>query len=109
MDNKEKLLVLDIFNRFDMEIVAGKSGIKREITESDIKRPGIELAGFWKYFTPERVNLIGKTEISLLNELEAGFLRKRIEQFFSYDPVCINVSSGEAVPDILIEKSQKNG
>src|SRR6056297_1755609 len=101
MDNKEKLLVLDIFNRFDIEIVAGKAGIKREITESDIKRPGIELAGFWKYFTPERVNLIGKTEISFLNELDADILKHRIEQFVSYDPVCIIVSSGEKVPDLL--------
>ncbi len=109
MDNKEKLLVLDIFNRFDIEIVAGKAGIKREITESDIKRPGIELAGFWKYFTPERVNLIGKTEISFLNELDADILKHRIEQFVSYDPVCIIVSSGEKVPDLLIEKAQEKG
>ncbi|RCW45694.1 MULTISPECIES: HPr(Ser) kinase/phosphatase [unclassified Halanaerobium] len=109
MDNKEKLLVLDIFNRFDIEIIAGKAGIKREITVSDIKRPGIELAGFWKYFTPERINLIGKTEISFLNELEADILKQRIEQFVSYDPVCIIVSSGEKVPDLLVEKAEKEG
>jgi HPr kinase/phosphorylase len=61
MIDEDKVLVLDIFNRFDLEIKAGRSGIKREVKVSDIKRPGIELAGFWKHFVPERVNLIGRT------------------------------------------------
>jgi len=81
MIEEDKVLVLDIFNRFDLEIKAGRSGIKREVEVSDIKRPGIELAGFWKHFVPERVNLVGRTELSFLRGLEESILKERIEEY----------------------------
>src|SRR6056297_899769 len=109
MNDKDKLLVLDIFNRFDLEIKAGRSGIKREIKVSDIKRPGIELAGFWKHFAPERVNLIGRTEISFLKGLDEAILKERIDEYVSYNPVCVIVARGEEIPNYLIDKANKNG
>lgn len=109
MNEDDKILVLDIFNRFDLEINAGRSGIKREIEVSDIKRPGIELAGFWKHFAPERVNLLGRTELSFLRELDKNILKKRLDEYVSYNPVCIIIARGEKVPDYLIKKSNENG
>lgn len=109
MNEDDKVLVLDIFNRFDLEIQAGRSGIKREVQVSDIKRPGIELAGFWKHFVPERVNLIGRTEISFLKGLGNEILKERIDEYVSYDPVCIIVARGETIPNYLIDKANENG
>jgi HPr kinase/phosphorylase len=109
MNEEDKVLVLDIFNRFDLEIRAGRSGIKREVKVSDIKRPGIELAGFWKHFAPERVNLIGRTELSFLKGLGEEILKKRIDEYVSHDPVCIIIARGEAVPSYLIDKANENG
>ncbi|SFL60248.1 HPr(Ser) kinase/phosphatase [Halanaerobium salsuginis] len=109
MANYDKVLVLDIFNRFDLEIKAGRSGIKREITVSDIKRPGIELAGFWKHFVPERANLIGRTEMSFLRALEADLLKKRIDEYVAYNPVCIIVARGEKIPDYLLKRADESG
>lgn len=109
MVDENKVLVLDIFNRFDLEIKAGRSGIKREIEVSDIKRPGIELAGFWKHFVPERVNLIGRTELSFLRGLDYKILKERIQEYVGYDPVCIIVARGEKIPDYLLEEANRNG
>ncbi|KXS49219.1 MAG: HPr kinase/phosphorylase [Halanaerobium sp. 4-GBenrich] len=109
MNEEDKVLVLDIFNRFDLEIRAGRSGIKREVKVSDIKRPGIELAGFWKHFAPERVNLIGRTELSFLKGLGEEILKKRIDEYVSHDPVCIIIARGETVPSYLIDKANENG
>jgi len=109
MNEEDKVLVLDIFNRFDLEIRAGRSGIKREVKVSDIKRPGIELAGFWKHFAPERVNLIGRTELSFLKGLGEEILKKRIDEYVIHDPVCIIIARGEAVPSYLIDKANENG
>src|SRR6056297_1785781 len=109
MIDEDKVLVLDIFNRFDLEIKAGRSGIKREVEVSDIKRPGIELAGFWKHFVPERVNLIGRTELSFLRGLDYKILKERIQEYVGYDPVCIIVARGEKIPDYLLEEANRNG
>jgi len=109
MIDEDKVLVLDIFNRFDLEIKAGRSGIKREVKVSDIKRPGIELAGFWKHFVPERVNLIGRTELSFLRGLDEQILKERIDEYVEYNPVCIIVARGEEIPNYLIERSNQQG
>ena len=109
MADEDKVLVLDIFNRFDLEIQSGRSGIKREIKVSDIKRPGIELAGFWKHFAPERVNLIGRTELSFLRGLDERILKERIEEYVDYNPVCIIVARGELIPDYLLERADQKG
>ncbi len=107
MPDHDKVLVLDIFNRFDLEIKAGRCGIKREIEVSDIKRPGIELAGFWKHFYPERVNLLGTTEMSFLRGLDEEEFNERIEEYVSYNPVCIIVARGEEVPDFLLQRAEE--
>ena len=109
MIDEDKVLVLDIFNRFDLELQAGRSGIKREVKVSDIKRPGIELAGFWKHFVPERVNLIGRTELSFLRGLDEKILQKRIKEYVDYNPVCIIVARGEDIPECLLGKANEKG
>jgi HPr kinase/phosphorylase len=109
MIDEDKVLVLDIFNRFDLEIKAGRSGIKREVKVSDIKRPGIELAGFWKHFAPERINLIGRTELSFLRGLDDQILKDRIDEYVNYNPVCIIVARGEQIPEYLIAQTNKKG
>lgn len=109
MIKEDKVLVLDIFNRFDLEIQAGRSGIKREIRVSDIKRPGIELAGFWKHFAPERVNLLGRTELSFLRSLDNDLLKDRIDEYVEYNPITIIVARGEKIPSYLLERAEQKG
>jgi len=107
MNDSDKVLVLDIFNKFDLEIKAGRCGIKREITVSDIKRPGIELAGFWKHFYPERINLLGTTEMSFLRGLDEGEFFSRIDEYVDFNPVCIIIARGEDVPSYLLDKAEE--
>ncbi|ADQ14282.1 HPr(Ser) kinase/phosphatase [Halanaerobium hydrogeniformans] len=109
MAEEAHVLVLDIFNRFDLEIKAGRSGIKNKITVSDIKRPGIELAGFWEHFYPERINLIGTTELSFLRGLDENVFIERIDEYVSYDPVCIIVARGEEIPKYLLKRAEDKG
>ena len=34
----------------------------REIRTADVNRPGLQLAGFYNYFDPERLQIIGRVE-----------------------------------------------
>ena len=109
MAEENEVMVLDIFNRFDLEIKAGRSGIKNKVTVSDIKRPGIELAGFWEHFYPERINLIGTTELSFLRGLDEDVFIERIDEYISYDPICIIVARGEEIPNYLLKRAEDKG
>lgn len=105
---KTKISVQEIVEEFDLSILAGNPEDKY-ISISDIKRPGIELAGFWEYFTPDRVQLLGMTEISFLKELDSVRLVKRIEKLCTYDLPCVIIARGLEVPDILVEEADRNG
>ena len=101
---KKSIPVKKIIEKFSLEVLAGIEEDKT-ITVSDIKRPGIELADFWEYFAPERVQLLGKTEISFLQELDQPTLKKRIKKFFSYDLSCVIICRDLVVPAILIKEA----
>lgn len=59
----------DLLDNFNLTLVAGEDGINREIITSDISRPGIEMTGYFRYYPKERLQLIGKTEMTYFLEL----------------------------------------
>ena len=61
----------DLIQEFDMEIVYGPEGFEKiEITKDDVSRPGLQLAGFFDYFDPNRIQIIGKVESSYVERME---------------------------------------
>jgi HPr kinase/phosphorylase len=106
---KEKQVkVNDIIEEFSLETVTGAEGIDNIITVSEIKRPGIELAGFWEHFVSERVQLLGNTELSFINELSQSLKRQRIKTFMSYNLKCVIITRDLEIPDILMKEAEKN-
>lgn len=54
-----------------IEILAGKSGLKkREINSARIQKLGLALAGFAHYIHAGRIQIVGQSEISYLEQLE---------------------------------------
>lgn len=63
---------------FDLEVlVEGRKGVK--ISVNDINRPGLQLAGFYNYFAPERLQVIGKAEWSFLDSMQPDIRKKELE------------------------------
>ena len=62
------------------------------ITEKELNRPGIQLAGYFDYFTPERIQIIGKTEYTFFGNFTNKHRLKTIvtrglelkEEFYDY-------------------------
>ena len=50
----------------DFEFVYRGDRTDIEVTTSDINRPGLQLAGFFDYFASERIQVLGKTEMTYL-------------------------------------------
>lgn len=64
-----KVQTKHLIKQFNLKILAGEKGLDREFIMSDISRPGIELTGYFRYYPKARLQVLGKTEISYLNEL----------------------------------------
>ena len=57
----------------------------RAISTADVNRPGLQLAGFYNYFDPERLQIIGRVESTYLETLTPDQRRERFEQFMRYN------------------------
>jgi HPr kinase/phosphorylase len=103
-----KVRTKDLLEKFNFELISGEEGINRPITTSDISRPGIEMAGYFTYYPAERIQILGKTELSFFEKLLPEEKRHRMEQLCTDITPGIIISRDLEVPEELIEASERN-
>ncbi len=72
-----------------LKLVAGGAGLSRRILEGSVNRPGLALAGFYKYFAFKRVQVIGGAEWQYLKSLSESEAGKRIESMLKAKIPCL--------------------
>ncbi len=82
--------------------------LNRKVSVSDLYRPGLELAGFFNHYPVERLQLLGRTELSFLESLPGEVRARRFRRLCHPDLPCIVVTRGLPIPKELIEKAQEN-
>ncbi len=80
----------------------------REITVSDINRPGMALMGFVENFLPERIQVLAQTELTYLATLTPAGVRAAIDRLFRFEMPVIVVCKGLEVPPYLIECANRS-
>ncbi|UII55575.1 HPr(Ser) kinase/phosphatase [Cytobacillus spongiae] len=98
-----KVRTKDMIEKFDLELISGEEGIDRPIVTSDISRPGIEMAGYFEYYPAERIQLLGKTELSFAYKLSDNDRKVRMERLCTDITPGIIVTRELEVPRELIE------
>lgn len=96
-----------VMETFDLKLISGEEGIGRHIPISDISRPGLEMAGYFTHYPANRVQLLGKTELSFFAMLEATERKDRMMKLCTDDTPAIIVSHDEKVPQELIDASSR--
>jgi HPr kinase/phosphorylase len=95
--------------RLRLTLLSGKGSFPKKITEKDLHRPGLALAGFTDLFTFSRVQICGNTEILYLNRLTSDQRRKRLQKLFSFDIPCVIVTEDNALPPEFIPLADEAG
>ena len=104
--------VSKIVDHFDLEPLTPHLEFgDRTITESDVNRPALQLAGFFDYFDPTRLQIIGKVEHTYLEKMEEEARDQCIERLLSYKEIpCIVICREEIYPfPKMLECAEKNG
>ena len=92
---------------FDMEVLSeGPKNV--EISVNDINRPGLQLSGFYNYFAPERIQVIGKAEWSFLENMGIELRKKRIDKYFSFNLNCLIITRDLDPQEELLKAAIKN-
>ena len=84
---------------------------ERRITQCDVNRPALQLAGFFDYFDSTRLQIIGKVEYTYLEKIEEVERNKRIKRLLDYKDIpCIVICREEIEPfPYLIQCAVENG
>jgi HPr kinase/phosphorylase len=101
--------LLDESSGLRLVLLAGEAGLARRISNQRIQKPGLALAGYVKQVHPERVQILGSTEISYLQTLTEENARQSVDSFMSLDPACIIVTKGLDVPQVLLDSAEGKG
>ncbi|HMS65980.1 MAG TPA: HPr(Ser) kinase/phosphatase [Ignavibacteria bacterium] len=111
---KKDFITVDFFfkecnERFSLtKVTDSEIPDETKITEKDIHRPGLALAGYVELFTYNRVQVFGNTEIYYLKQLDPEARKKTLERFFSFKVPCIIITNNNEVPEELISLADKN-
>lgn len=107
----KSLLVADLLNEkendLQLTLLGGGKGLRREITVSEINRPGLALSGYLDYFPSERVQIIGLGEHTYLSTLSATKRKEAIRKVVAFDRKlpCLVLTRGIKPHRELIEMS----
>lgn len=91
----------------ELSVLAGEKGLVRKIVDANVTRPGLEFAGFFEFFEPKRILLMGSKEASFLNTIDEEVAMIRISKIFEMNPPCLICSLNVEVPSFLIELGNK--
>lgn len=88
-------------------VVQGQQYIDdKEIMVSDIYRPGLELTGYFDFYPKERIQLLGRTEISYAARLDHESLANVFKRLCTPQTPCFFVSRSLPVPKELKEAAE---
>ena len=79
------------------------------ITNREVNRPGLALAGFLTVFERTRIQIIGRAEMQYLFEIGRDLADSRLDAFFAQRPVAVIITTNFEVGDEILTPAKKYG
>lgn len=92
---------------FDIKLITKSTNFDRKISDQNLHRPGLALAGFVDLFAYTRIQVLGNTEIRYLENLSEKEQRKSLTTLFKFEIPCIILSNNNKPTPLLLELSKK--
>ena len=103
------LTVKQLVEDFKLEVVSGEVGLEKEITQSQLSRPGIELAGLFDFYENDRIQLLGSKEITFFWWLNQQDQEIRVNMLFEKIPPAFIFSKHVDIPEVFTRKGYDYG
>ena len=102
-------LLDDIDYGLGLTLLAARRGLTNRIVSSRIQKPGLALAGYTAHFHPDRVQVLGNTEISYLNKIDDQLAVECIKEICSFPISCFIITTGLVPPQFFLESVEAAG
>jgi len=93
--------------QLELEALTGELGLGRLVPDAEIAAPGLALAGYHGRFMPDRLHVLGETEITYLASLDPAVRRASLEGFFQYDLPVVFITKRLDPPEPLLELAER--
>jgi HPr kinase/phosphorylase len=93
----------------ELQQAAGASGMDRPIRHPRVQKSGLALAGHFHGVVPTRVQVLGETELSYLDSLDATGRSSSARGFFSLGLSCVVITSNHEAPRPFIAAAEATG
>ena len=102
------VLVREVIEKLRLDIVYGEGEVlEKEIITADIMRPGLEMTGYFDYYTPERIQLLGMKEWSYLVAMPAQNRYQVLKKMFLPETPAVIVARGLVVPEEMLRAARE--
>ncbi|MBX7057431.1 MAG: HPr(Ser) kinase/phosphatase [Leptospirales bacterium] len=92
-----------------LELRAGERGLERRLTSLDVNRPGLALAGYYREFASDRIQVFGRGEAAYLRDCDAANLSRVRAEFFRYSFPAIVFTHSSPPPDTFLQAGEEVG
>jgi HPr kinase/phosphorylase len=93
---------------WELRLLAGETAVGNGITVPRIQKPGLAFAGYLPQVRPERVQVVGNTELGYLGTLTANAAVEAVERVCAARVACFVVTNGATPPPYLVEASARH-
>lgn len=91
-----------------LSLLAGTKGLTHRISSSRIQKPGLALAGYAEHLHPDRLQVLGNTEISYLQQIDSRVAAENIAALCNFPISCFVVTKGLRPPQLLLDLADAN-
>jgi len=101
--------VKQVADRFSLEWLAGSAHQERTIAQPKVHRPGLEFVGYFDFFPMERVQILGRKEITYLHRQSDEDRQLHIGNIVRYHPPCFIVTAEQDGLKYLTQYCEEEG
>lgn len=93
--------VQELVDKVRLKVLQGDEYLQRTIVTSDISRPALEFAGYFKHYPAERIQLLGITETSFAKDLSPEHREEYMTKMCTPQTPCFVISTNLPIPKEL--------
>ena len=91
----------ELVDKVRLKVLQGEDYLQRKITTSDISRPALEFAGYFKHYPAVRIQLLGITETSFAKDLTHEQREEYMTKMCMPQTPCFVISTNLPIPKEL--------
>src|SRR3954467_2204735 len=100
-------LLQDTALAISLTLIAGGGGLTRRINRTRIQKSGLALAGHYHGVVPNRIQILGETELSYLEGLAPEARKKAASGYFELGLSCVIITRGAPPPKEMVEAANQ--